>query len=115
LREGDRELLADQPQVVHLGDQLDTFADTAAIISLLDVVVSVDTVIAHLAGALGARTWVLLPYVPEWRWLMGRENSPWYPTMRLFRQPRLNDWPGAVTAVKDALSELSRSGGIKPD
>jgi tetratricopeptide (TPR) repeat protein len=115
LREGDRELLADHPQIVHLGDQLDTFADTAAIISLLDVVVSVDTVIAHLAGALGARTWVLLPYVPEWRWLMGRENSPWYPTMRLFRQPRLNDWPGAVTAVKDALSELSRSGGIKPD
>jgi hypothetical protein len=111
LREGDRELLADQPQVAHLGDQLDTFADTAAIISLLDVVVSVDTVIAHLAGALGARAWVLLPYVPEWRWLMGREDSPWYPTMRLFRQPGLNDWPGAVAAVKDGLSELNQSGG----
>jgi Tetratricopeptide repeat len=110
LRAGDTALLGVHPQVTHLGDELASFADTAAVVSLLDVVVSVDTVVAHLAGALGAKTWILLPYVAEWRWLLERSDSPWYPTARLFRQPALNDWAGAVTAVKDALDELSRSG-----
>jgi hypothetical protein len=72
------------------------------------VIISVDTAVAHLAGALGANTWILLPYVAEWRWLLDRTDSPWYPTARLFRQPALNDWMGAVTAVGAALREISR-------
>ncbi len=103
LREGDAALLRAYPQVMHLGEAINSFADTAAIISLLDVIVSVDTAVAHLAGALGAKAWILLPYVAEWRWLLGRADSPWYPTARLFRQPALNDWTGAVAAVKAAL------------
>jgi hypothetical protein len=108
LRGGDAALLAGNPQLVPLGETIESFADTAAIISLLDVIVSVDTAVAHLAGALGAKTWVLLPYVAEWRWLLDRADSPWYPTVRLFRQPALNDWAGAVAAVGEALRETDR-------
>ncbi|MGB6449075.1 MAG: tetratricopeptide repeat-containing glycosyltransferase family protein, partial [Xanthobacteraceae bacterium] len=109
LREGDAALLRARPQVVHLGDELHSFADAAAVIALLDVVISVDTAVAHLAGALGANTWILLPHVAEWRWLLQRSDSPWYPTARLFRQPALNDWTGAVAALSGALSEVSRN------
>jgi tetratricopeptide (TPR) repeat protein len=109
LRAGDAALLRRQPQLIHLGDELDSLADTAAIISLLDIVISVDTVVAHLAGALAARTWVLLPYVAEWRWLLQRSDSPWYPTARLFRQATLNDWASAVTEIRGALDEIRRS------
>ncbi len=109
LRDGDAALLRAHPQVVHLGDALSSFADTAAVVSLLDVVVSVDTAVAHLAGALGAQTWILLPYVAEWRWLRGRSDSPWYPTARLFRQPALNDWAGAVAAIGAAVCEISEA------
>jgi tetratricopeptide (TPR) repeat protein len=115
LRDGDAALLRACPQVVHLGDELASFADTAAVVSLLDVVISADTVVAHLAGAMGAKTWVLLPYVAEWRWLLGRSDSPWYPTARLFRQPALNDWAGAVAAVGAALDEVSRSRAEQAD
>jgi ADP-heptose:LPS heptosyltransferase len=115
LREGDAALLRASPQVTHLGEAMDSFADTAAIISLLDVIISVDTAVAHLAGALGAKTWVLLPYVAEWRWLLDRADSPWYPTARLFRQPALNDWTGAVAAVGAALREIPRDGQARAD
>ncbi len=84
--------------------EISDFADSAAIISQLDLVVSVDTAVAHLAGALGQPVWVLLPMVADWRWLRERETSPWYPTMRLFRQPALHDWPGAITALHDELA-----------
>jgi hypothetical protein len=115
LREGDATLLRVHPQVVPLGEAMDTFADTAAIISLLDVIVSVDTAVAHLAGALGAKTWILLPYVAEWRWLLDRADSPWYPTARLFRQPALSDWTGAVAAVGEALREIGRDDRVRAD
>jgi tetratricopeptide (TPR) repeat protein len=83
--------------------------DTAAIISELDLVISVDTSIAHLAGALARPLWVLLPYAPGWRWLLDRTDSPWYPTARLFRQPRPGDWGAVVTEVARALGdELDR-------
>jgi tetratricopeptide (TPR) repeat protein len=108
LREGDAALLRASPQVADLGEAIESFADTAAVISLLDVIISVDTAVAHLAGALGAKTWILLPYVAEWRWLLDRADSPWYPTARLFRQPALNDWTGAVAAVGRALREIGR-------
>jgi ADP-heptose:LPS heptosyltransferase len=89
----------------NFGPQLSDFADTAAIISNLDLIISVDTSVAHLAGALGKETWILLPFSPDWRWLTQREDSPWYPTVRLFRQPAPGDWDGLFESVKTALAE----------
>ena len=83
------------------------FSDTAAAIEALDVVVTVDTSVAHLAGALGKPVWVLLPYLPDWRWLLDRNDSPWYPSMRLFRQSRPGDWSSAVNALTNELSRLA--------
>lgn len=85
--------------VTHLGTELNNFADTAAIIAQLDLVITVDTSVAHLAGALGKPVWLLLPYVADWRWLESREDSPWYPTMKLFRQARLGDWEEVINRV----------------
>jgi len=91
--------------VVDLKDFLGDFADTAAVVARLDLVISVDTAVAHLAGALGKPVWLLLPFAPDWRWLLEREDSPWYPTMRLFRQARPGDWPGVFERVCAALKE----------
>jgi len=87
-------------------DGLHDFSETAALIANLDLVISVDTAVAHLAGALGKPVWVLLPFVPDWRWLLNRDDSPWYPTMRLFRQPSLGDWVSVIVKVKDELMKL---------
>ena len=87
-------------------DNIDNFSDTAAFIMNLDLIISVDTAVAHLAGALGKRVWILLPFVPDWRWLLNREDSPWYPTMRLFRQPSLGDWESVIAKVKNELQKL---------
>lgn len=81
------------------------FADTAALVAALDLVIAVDTSVAHLAGALGKPVWVLLPEMPDWRWLLGRADSPWYPTARLFRQPSRGAWEPVVQVVADALRE----------
>ena len=86
-----------------LGGRFADFADTAAAIAGLDLVIAVDTAVAHLAGALGRPVWTLLPHVPDWRWMLERDDSPWYPTMRLFRQERPGDWAGVVAAVAKAL------------
>jgi hypothetical protein len=83
--------------------ELHDFADTAALISELDLVISVDTAVAHVAGALGCPVWLLTRYDACWRWLTDRDDSPWYPTMRLFRQPRLNDWQSVVARVCASL------------
>lgn len=102
LSENDLALLRQTPiedLSAHLGD----FADTAAIISQLDLVITVDTSVAHLAGAMSRPTWVLLGFIPDWRWMLEREDSPWYPTMRLFRQSQLGDWEGVFERVKVAL------------
>jgi tetratricopeptide (TPR) repeat protein len=80
------------------------FMDTAAILANLDLVVSVDSALAHLAGAMGVPAWLALTYTPDWRWLLGREDNLWYPTLRLFRQPSLGDWPGVFRRIADALS-----------
>ena len=85
--------------------ELGDFSDTAGLIGNLDLVISVDTAVVHLAGAMGKRVWTLLPYAPDWRWLMGREDSPWYPTMRLFRQPFPGDWQAVIAQVSASLSE----------
>jgi tetratricopeptide (TPR) repeat protein len=82
------------------------FSDTAALIDNLDLVISVDTAVAHLAGALGKPVWTLLPFAPDWRWLLNREDSPWYPTMRLFRQSKHGDWKSVIAEVSDELQIL---------
>jgi tetratricopeptide (TPR) repeat protein/glycosyltransferase involved in cell wall biosynthesis len=90
--------------IIHLGDRLQDFADTAGAIAQLDLVITVDTAVAHLAGALGKPVWVLLPFAPDWRWLLDRADSPWYPTMRLFRQSAAGDWFGVMGNVTRSLS-----------
>lgn len=92
--------------IVDLGPYLTDFADTAAVIQELDLVISVDTAVAHLAGALGRPIWVLLPFVAEWRWMLDREDSPWYPTMRLFRQTLKGDWSDVLRRVSKELNIL---------
>jgi ADP-heptose:LPS heptosyltransferase len=83
-------------EVMDLGEDLDAdgaFLDSAAVMMSLDLVITSDTALAHLAGALGVKTWVALKYVPEWRWMMDRKDSPWYPSVTLYRQQRMDDWP----------------------
>jgi tetratricopeptide (TPR) repeat protein len=104
LRAGDREILQDNPLVTHLGDAIEDFADTAAVMASVDLVITSDTAVAHLAGALGKPVWVLLQYVADWRWLLDRDDSPWYPTARLFRQPQIGDWESVIAQVRSALS-----------
>jgi tetratricopeptide (TPR) repeat protein len=116
MREGDRDILRSHPQIVHLGDAIEDFADTAAIMSELDLVISSDTSVVHLAGALGRPVWVLLQWVADWRWLRARSDNPWYPTARLFRQPRIDDWESVVSQVQQELARTSATtaGGHRP-
>ena len=109
VRAGDTEILRHNPQITHLGDEIETFSDTAAIISSMDLVISSDTSVVHLAGALGKPIWILLQYVPDWRWLLDREDSPWYPTARLFRQDETRDWDSVIARVRAALHDFVRS------
>lgn len=83
--------------------ELNDFADTAALIECMDLVVSVDTAVAHLAGAMGRPVWILLPWAPDWRWMLDRDDSPWYPTAKLFRQTRAGDWDGVIDRVAAAI------------
>jgi len=98
-----------------LGPELADFADTAAVIAQLDLVICVDTAVAHLAGAMGKPVWVMLPQPADFRWLEGREDSPWYPTMRLFRQSRRDEWSDVVERVAAALQEWVRNGAPPPE
>jgi Tfp pilus assembly protein PilF len=107
LREGDAEILRSHSHVRHLGPELNDFADAAAVLSLADLVITVDTAIAHLAGALGRPAWVLLPYSPDFRWLLERDDSPWYPSARLFRQQSMADWDSVITRVQESIVKLS--------
>jgi hypothetical protein len=89
--------------IIDLGDRLGDFDNTAAIVRNLDLVITCDSAPAHLAGGLGAKVWVALPFAPDWRWLIKRNDSPWYPTMRLFRQPRAGDWDTVFRDIHDEL------------
>jgi hypothetical protein len=104
------DLVAIEPLAVRdLSGELTDFGETAAAVTNLDLVIAADTAIAHLAGALGKPVWTMLPFAPDWRWLLGRSDTPWYPSMRLLRQPQLGDWDAVVAAACQALTE--RIGG----
>ena len=94
-------------QLTDLSSELTDFADTAAAIAAVDVVICVDTAVAHLAGALGKPVWTLIGFSPDWRWLIDRSDTPWYPTMRLFRQPSIGDWSAPINQIAAELSEFS--------
>jgi len=106
-RPRDEAILRERSDVLHLGPELQSFSDTAALIEQLDLVISVDTSVAHLAGALGRPVWILLPYVPDWRWLLNRDDSPWYPTARLFRQSQTCEWDSVVDEARLALTKFA--------
>lgn len=104
-RPEDKSMLEDAgARIRDVSANLGDFADTAGLIANLDLVITVDTSVAHLAGAMGAPTWLLLPFAPDYRWLLGREDSPWYPTMRLWRQPAPGDWETPLRAIGAALA-----------
>lgn len=92
-------------RIVDLAGDLPAYSDTAAALFALDLVVTVDTSVAHLAGATGRTAWVLVPYAPDWRWLRDRPDSPWYPTLRLFRQKTAGDWSAVIDDIRSALSD----------
>ena len=108
LQKGARhEDLTDLPsgiQVEDLEPQLGDFGDLAVIIDQLDLVISVDSPVAHMAGALGKKVWTVLSHVADWRWMLEGETTPWYPTMRLFRQTQPGDWSGVIERVAQALN-----------
>ena len=106
LRSGDAEWLAHHPQVRQLGGELADMADTAAVLALADLLIAVDTAAVHVAGAIRRPVWVMLPFSPDWRWTQSGASSPWYPQARLFRQPALGDWPGAIAAICEALARF---------
>jgi len=97
------------PGVIDLGREIDTFVDTAAIIDNLDLIITVDTSFAHLAGAMAKPVWNLLAAQPDWRWMTGRDDSPWYPTMRLFRQPQIGDWTPVLDNVAARLTAFAKA------
>ncbi len=94
-------------ELIDFSADLRDFAETAGLISQLDLVITVDTAVAHLAGAMGKPVWVLLARLPDWRWLLDREDSPWYPTMRLFRQRTMGDWEDVIRRVAKELEGYS--------
>ena len=100
VRDIDQELLNKCEIIKQFGDQLQDFTDTAALCGLMDLVISVDSSVAHLAAAMGISTWVLLPYNPDWRWLLNRDDSPWYHSVKLYRQPLVDDWNSVLEKIQ---------------
>ncbi|MES2584646.1 MAG: tetratricopeptide repeat-containing glycosyltransferase family protein [Pseudomonadota bacterium] len=107
IRSTDLAMLQSSSCIRYFGDAIRDFSDTAALCELMDVVVSVDTSIAHLGGAMGRPTWIMLPYHPDWRWLLERDDSPWYPSVSLYRQPALFDWSSVLAKVRVELEKLA--------
>ena len=114
VRPSDVQVLRDRNDLLHFGSELKNFSDTAALAANLDLVIAVDTSVAHLAGALAKPLWVLLPFIPDWRWLLDRDDSPWYPTARLFRQDQTRTWDGVIARVYDALRDFVQNRSVKP-
>jgi ADP-heptose:LPS heptosyltransferase len=111
VREDDARALRSHASIRHIGHEFTDFTDTAAAIAGLDAVISADTAVAHLAGAMGKPLFLLLPHAADFRWLRERQDSPWYPTAKLYRQPRFGDWDGAVAALK---RDLVVTGALAP-
>ena len=111
VRKSDQEALLKESRVTFFGTDIRDFSDTAALCELMDLVVTVDTGVAHLSGALGRPTWILLPFAPDFRWLLNRTDSPWYPTVRLFRQQHTGSWHEPLTAMRQELERLGRDSG----
>jgi ADP-heptose:LPS heptosyltransferase len=109
VRPDDAKVLREHGQILDCSGALNDFSDTAALIENLDLMISVDTSVAHLAGALAKPVWLLLPCVPDWRWLLDREDSPWYPTARLFRQDDTRAWDNVIARVHAALHGFVRN------
>ncbi len=107
LRGNDADLLARHANVTHLGGELADMADTAALVTLADLTIAVDTAVVHLAGALARPVWVMLPFGPDWRWTLSSEHSPWYPQARLFRQPALADWASVIATLRAELARFA--------
>jgi ADP-heptose:LPS heptosyltransferase len=105
-RPGDRVVLSERGDIRDFTADLTDFSETAALMSCLDLVITVDTSAAHLSAALGRPTWILLPYTPDYRWLLDREDSPWYPTVRLFRQTESREYESVLDRVRDELKTL---------
>jgi Tfp pilus assembly protein PilF len=99
-------------RIAHFGDALTDFAETAALLDLVDLIIAVDTSVAHLAGAMGKPVWIMLPYNADWRWLLDRTDSPWYPSARLFRQRAIGDWDDVIGRVRVALRGLIDNGAL---
>jgi tetratricopeptide (TPR) repeat protein len=106
--------VAERFPVAELGSRLNDFMDTAAVMMNLDLVITCDTSVAHLAGALGVPVWVALPFIADWRWMLDRSDSPWYPTMRLFRQESRGDWQGVFRRLAVALGERLAGRAMRP-
>ena len=107
VRDCDQATLQEHPAIRRFEEELVDFTDTAALCDLMDLVISVDTSVAHLSGALGKNTWVLLPYTPDWRWLLDRNDSPWYPSMHLYRQDTIGQWNNVLERITVALRGLT--------
>ena len=106
IREKDLALLRQFGRIAFFGDDLRDFSDTAALLDLMDLVITIDTSVAHLAGAMGKPVWILLPYNPDWRWLLDRNDSPWYPSARLFRQQQIGNWAAVIDQVENELRSV---------
>lgn len=107
IKDCDKDFFNSFGKIKFFGEDLKDFGDTAALIDCVDLVISTCTSVPHLSAALGRETWILLSYVPDWRWLLGREDSPWYPTVKLFRQEEFDDWSKVLDRVKENLRDLS--------
>ncbi|MGC0393457.1 glycosyltransferase family 9 protein [Bradyrhizobium liaoningense] len=108
VRPNDRAGLLVQTNILDAAQHLNDFGETAALISCLDLVITVDTSVAHVSAALGKPTWILLPFMPDYRWLLHREDSPWYPTVRLFRQNESREYGSVIERMRRELQELDR-------
>jgi ADP-heptose:LPS heptosyltransferase len=107
LRPGDAAMLQERDDIIDLTADLGDFTETAALVACLDLIITVDTSVAHLAGGLGRPTWILLPYTPDYRWLLDRTDSPWYPSVRLFRQSETREYGSVLDRVRDELQALT--------
>ena len=109
VRQSDQAYLDSRPDIRHFGAGLHDFGDTAALVELMDLVITVDSSVAHLCGAMGRPFWLLIPYLPDWRWLLQRNDSPWYPSARLFRQRKHGDWTEVLERLNLELANLLTS------